>query len=96
MSAKPTELKKLIALLDQEHPDVESLAKEVWKLVEELQATREQYVCVAWHPSANVLQAIGPYATRDRLMKDYKKRIVAVDDRSRASVALLQHPTMVK
>lgn len=96
MSAKPTELKKLIALLDDEAPTVEWLAKAVWELVEECMAQREQYVALAFHPSAgNVWQAIGPYATRNQLMKDYKKRMCAVDSSSRAYVAQLLHPSTI-
>jgi len=33
MSAKPTELRKLVALLDQEAPSAEWLAKEIFELI---------------------------------------------------------------
>lgn len=95
MAAKPTELKKLIALLDEEAPTVEWLAKEVWTLVEELLAERQQYVAVAYHPSLELWQAIGPYNTRAQLLKDYEKRLCAVDKGSKAAVALLKHPQHV-
>ena len=95
MPAKPTELKKLIALLDEEAPTVEWLAKAVWELVEDCMANREQYVAVAYHPSLELWQAIGPYNTRAQLMKDYEKRLCAVDKDSKAAVALLRHPKSV-
>jgi len=95
MAAKPTELKKLIALLDAEAPDVEWLAKAVWDLVENLQAERQQYVAIAYHPSLNLYQAIGPYATRGQLMKDYEKRLCMVDKDSVGRVALLKSPSSV-
>ena len=96
MSAKPTELKKLIALLDEEAPTVEWLAKAVWELVEECMWQREQYVAIAHHPGAgDVWQAIGPYATRNQLLKDYKKRMCAVDSNSKAYIGLLQHPSTI-
>ena len=95
MAAKPTELKKLIALLDDEAPTVEWLAKAVWELVEGCLNTRDQYVAVAYHPSLQLWQAIGPYNTRAQLMKDYEKRLCAVDSGSKAAVALLRHPSMV-
>lgn len=95
MAAKPTELKKLVALLDAEAPDVEWLAKSVWELVENLLAERQQYVAIAYHPSLDLYQAIGPYATRGQLMKDYEKRLCMVDKGSVGRVALLKHPSNV-
>ena len=88
MSAKPTEVKKLVALLDAEAPDVEWLAKEVFKLVEELLANRTRYVVFAVHPSLNLIQAVGPYDTKDKALKDYTKRIHAYDKHSTARLAL--------
>lgn len=95
MAAKPTELKKLIALLDEEAPSVEWLAKAVWELVEDCINNREQYVAIAYHPSIPLWQAIGPYNTRAQLMKDYQKRLLAVDSNSIGRVALLKHPSTV-
>jgi len=95
MSAKPTELKKLMALLDEEAPSAEWLAKAVWELVEELMAQRTQYVVYAIHPSLNIVQAVGPYATKDKLLKDYSKRIHAYDKHSRAIIAELKHPSVI-
>ena len=96
MAPKPTELKKLIALLDEEAPTVEWLAKAVWELVEDCMAQREQYVAIVHHPGAgDVWQAIGPYATRNQLLKDYKKRVCAVDSNSRGYIGRLQHPSTI-
>lgn len=95
MSAKPTELKKLIALLDAEAPDVEWLAKAVWELVEQCQAQRQQYVAIAYHPDLELWQAVGPYPTRDRLLKDYQKRLHAPDPNSKAAIALLRNPATI-
>ena len=95
MSAKPTELKKLIALLDEEAPSAEWLAKAVWELMEELVAKRQQYVVFAVHPTLNIIQAVGPYPTKDKLLKDYSKRIGAYDSSSYARLAELKHPDMI-
>jgi hypothetical protein len=95
MAIKPTELKKLVALLDEEAPSAEWLAKAVWELMEELIAKRQQYVVFAIHPSLNIVQAVGPYATKDKLLKDYKKRIGAYDKHSRAVVAELVYPDSI-
>jgi hypothetical protein len=95
VSIKPTELKKLVALLDEEAPSAEWLAKAVWELMEELVAKRTQYVVFAVHPSLNIVQAVGPYATKDKLLKDYAKRIGAYDSHSYAKVAELVHPNII-
>jgi hypothetical protein len=94
--AKPTELKKLIALLDNEAPTVEWLAKEVWNLVEDLIFKREHYVAICHHGSLDLWQAVGPYPTRDKLMKDYQKRLSAIDDTAWGGIALLRRPDMIE
>ena len=93
--AKPTEVKKVAQLLDQDAESSEDMAKKVWELVEQLIADREQHVAVVVHPSVNVAQAVGPYATVNQLMKDYKKRVVALDDKSYAFKAQLISPGKV-
>lgn len=95
MSAKPTEVKKLVALLDSEAPDVETLAKEVFKLVEDLLNQRQRYVVFAVHPSLNLVQAVGPYNTQEQARKDYVKRIGAYDNNSFARLALLRYPDSI-
>jgi hypothetical protein len=95
MAVKPSELKKMIALLDAEAPDVEWLAKAVFELVEDLIAQRTQYVVFAVHPSLNLIQAVGPYATVDKAKKDYVKRIHAYDNHSFARLALLRNPDTI-
>ena len=95
MALKPTELKKLVALLDDEAPSAEWLAKAVWELVEKLMAERHQYVVFAVHPSLNLVQAVGPYSTVEKAKKDYVKRIHAYDNQSYARLALLRHPDSI-
>ena len=95
MALKPTELKKLVALLDDEAPSAEWLAKAVWELVEQLMAERHQYVVFAVHPSLNLVQAVGPYGTVEKAKKDYAKRIHAYDNNSFARLALLRHPDSI-
>ena len=47
MKAKPSEIKKMAALLEEEAESSEEMAKKVWELVEELTAKRDQYMAVA-------------------------------------------------
>ena len=77
MKAKPSEIKKIAALLDTEADSSEDMAKKVWALVEELSADRESYMAVVVHPSVKVAIAVGPYNTVNNLMKDYKKHVGA-------------------
>ena len=95
MSAKPTELKKLIALLDTEADDIDAFGKAVWNLVEDLLNERQRYVVFAVHPSLNLIQAVGPYDTQEKARKDYAKRIAAYDNQSKAHLALLRFPDTI-
>ena len=95
MKAKPSEIKKLVALLDDEAPSAEWLAKAVFELVEDLIAQRQQYVVFAVHPSLNLIQAVGPYLSQDKAKKDYVKRIHAYDNNSFARLALLRNPDTI-
>lgn len=95
MSAKPTEVRKLAALLNEEHPDVETLAKEVFALCEELLNQRTRYVTVVVHPSLRLIQAVGPYDTKLKAEKDYATKIGAYDRQSYLHLALLRHPDMI-
>jgi len=93
--AKPTEVRKLAALLEQDAESSEDMAKKAWDLVEDLIAAREQYVVVVIHPSLKIIQCVGPYATENQLRKDYGKRIHAYDNNSKAHVAKLRHPDTI-
>jgi len=95
MPAKPTELKKLIALLEEDADNVEYVAKAAWSLVEDLLNQRQRYVVFAVHPSLNVVQAVGPYDTLEKAKRDYAKRVAAYDKLSRAHLALLRHPDSI-
>lgn len=89
---KPSEIKKVAALLEQDATDAEDMAKKIWELVEDLMKQREQYVCVVTHPTLNLYQVVGPYGTENQLRKDYAKRIHAYDAASYARLAKLAHP----
>lgn len=93
--AKPTEIKKMAQLLEQDFDSAEDAAKAAWELVEQLTSSREQYVAVVVHPSLKIAQAVGPYSTENQLIKDYKKRITRYDDASYAFKARLAHPSTI-
>jgi len=95
VAPKPSEVKKLVALLESEAPDVETLAKQVIELVEEMLEQRTRYVVFAVHPTLNLIQAVGPYDSKLKMEKDYVKRIAAYDRNSRAHFALLKPPESI-
>ena len=95
MKAKPSEIKKMATLLDTEAESSEEMAKKVWQLVEEIIANREAYMAIVIHPSIEVAVAIGPYNTRNSLIKDYKKHAGNVDDKSYGVIAYVKDPSLV-
>jgi hypothetical protein len=88
---KPTELRKLIAVLEEDHPDVETAAKAAFNLVEDLLNQRTRYVTVVVHPTLQLVQAVGPYDSKIKAEKDYATKIGAYDRQSYLHLALLKH-----
>jgi len=95
MAVKPTELRKVIAMLEGEAPDVETLAKDVFEAVEDMLNLRNRYVVFVVHPSLNLIQAVGPYDTVEKAKKDYVKRVGIYDRQTRIQLALLKHPDQI-
>ena len=93
---KPTELRKLIAVLEEDHATAEDAAKAAFNLVEELLNQRTRYVTVVVHPSLRLVQAIGPYDTKLKAEKDYATKVGAYDRQSYIHLALLKHPDTIE
>jgi len=81
-------------LLETEAESSEEMAKKVWELVEELTAARESFMAIVVHPTAEVAIAIGPYNTRNSLIKDYKKHVGKIDDKSYGMIAYVKDPSL--
>ena len=96
MKAKPSEIKKMAALLETEAESSEDMAKKVWALVEELTAQRDAYMAVVVHPSIGVAVAVGPYNTKNSLLKDYDKHMGAIDDTSYGIIAHVKDPSVAQ
>ena len=96
MKAKPSEIKKMAALLESEAEDSEDMARKVWDLVEQLTAERGGYMAVVIHPTIQVAIAIGPYNTVNSLRKDYAKHVSSIDDKSYGIIATVQDPSVVR
>jgi hypothetical protein len=93
---KPTELRKLVAVLEEDHPDVESAAKAAFNLVEDMLNQRTRYVTLVIHPSLLLIQAVGPYDTKLKAEKDYGTKVGSYDRQSYIHLALLKHPANIE
>jgi len=63
--ARPTEVKAITALLEADHPDVESLARAVIETLDELRLTRPSYLIrLAWDDDERF--GIGPFENRQQ------------------------------
>lgn len=94
MSATPTQLRKLAELLSSPADDVDTLAAAVWALVETLQASRDRHVIVAYHPTHNVLETVGPYSTDLQARRDAVHRIVETGG-TQVRIARLKDPANI-
>ena len=75
MKATPTQLKRIADLLVKPASDVDTLAEQVWNLVDELMSGRNRYTIFAYHPSLNLAVSYGPYNTELQARRDAPKRI---------------------
>lgn len=94
LAIRPTEIKAIANLLEQEHDDVDTLAKLVIQTIDELRAKRETYVLCEIHPSLSVAKAIGPYATEAQARKDVGL-LTKYDTHSRAYLCTMKDPSNV-
>lgn len=95
LQIRPTEIKAVAALLMQEHEEVDVLAREVIELIDSLRAKRDLYVAIAYHPTLNLMQAIGPYATENQALKDGPAKLQAYDTQSKGFLAKLRDPSNI-
>jgi hypothetical protein len=93
---KPTELRKLVAVLEEDHATAEDAAKAAFNLIEDLLNKRTRYVTVVVHPTLRLVQAIGPYDTKLKAEKDYATKVGAYDRQSYIHLALLKHSDSIE
>lgn len=75
ISVKPTELKKVISLLEAEHPDVEELAKQVVKELKEMWVKQDHYVVHMLEPQGKALFTWGVYYTPSQAKKELERLV---------------------
>jgi hypothetical protein len=74
MRRRPKEIKALVNLLSQEHDDVESLAGQVWDMLDETRLKRELYVVGMRDPSG-ATYLFGTYDTRNAADKALQRAV---------------------
>ena len=86
MRHRPTEVKAVVALLEQDHDDVEALAQELLDTLVELKWSRSGWVVVLQDPAMPTPLLYGPYATPTQARRDIGKRIVGVSSDARGFI----------
>lgn len=76
MRHRPNEHKALVALLDQEHEDVEQLALDVLDLLMDIKWGRAPYIAIQRLHNSEHFVAWGPYATIGEAERDIGTRII--------------------
>jgi hypothetical protein len=76
MRPRAAEIKAMTALLEAEHPDVESLAKQALTLAWELAEQRDRYCLIFDQPGVGVA-VYGPGTTRNEVTKAIGKQVIA-------------------
>lgn len=76
---RPTEVRGIISLLEQDWDDVADLAEAIIEKLDELRARRTQYTY--WmcdpNPQVAIISAYGPYDTANQAEKESKKLVSA-------------------
>lgn len=71
MRTRKRELEALIAVLEREHDDVDALASEIWKLIDDYRRDRDLWVVAVRHIGMNFLY--GPYESEASAKKDVER-----------------------
>lgn len=76
MKHRPSEVKAIVALLEEEHDDVEALATAVLDLLLDIKWNRGAWIALQRYAESDHFQAWGPYATRGEAQRDIGRRIL--------------------
>ena len=89
MKHRPTEVKAVVELLEQEHESVDDLAQELLDLLVDIKWKRGGWIAIQRHDTTIQpdFTAWGPYATKGEAERDVGKRIVGVNAREVAYFA---------
>jgi hypothetical protein len=68
MRQRKKEMEELVELLSIEHNDVDSLAQEIWKLIDAMRRDRDLYVLAVRHMGITFIY--GPYESESLALKD--------------------------
>lgn len=87
MRHRPTEIKEVTAMLEQDWDDTETLAQAILDRLVEIKWARNPYVVVMRDPNALPAPILyGPYTTPTQARKDVGRRIQGVSDTTVAQI----------
>jgi len=89
MRTRKKELEALVECLSREHNDVDSLATEIWKMIDAMRRDRELYVLAVRH--AGISFAYGPYESENLALKDAEAGSIRRVDSSDKCMLLKVH-----
>ena len=83
MAAKPTEIKKLVEILEADYETAADCAKATFNAVEQMLSERDRYIVVIQHwnklkKDTYMLQSFGPFPTRDKAAKEAEKKVIGI------------------
>ena len=94
MRQRKKEIDALIAVLEREHDDVDALASEIWKLIDDYRRDRDLWVVASRHFGMNFLY--GPYESEATARKDVDRgHIKALDKDDRYMLMHLLSPSQI-
>jgi hypothetical protein len=94
MRQRKKDMDAIVRLLESEHDDVDELASEVWKSVDDARRDRELWVVAVRHLGLNFLY--GPYESEATAKKDVERgSIQAIDKDDRYMILKLLSPSKI-
>ena len=76
---RPSEVKAVVELLEQDHDDIEELAQKILDRLMEVKWNRGPWVAIQRHRKGSWFTAFGPYPTRTQAERDLGRRIIGAE-----------------
>lgn len=90
---RPTEVRAVAALLNDPADDVETLAEDVIRKLDELRAKRDVWVVLVRYPDSGIPGVFGPYDTENQANRAMGRDIVAYKEGTWGLPFKLRTPT---
>lgn len=94
MRQRKKEIDAIVELLEQEHPDVDALASDVWKLIDNFRRDRELFVIAVRNGGMNLIY--GPYESMTTATKDFESgKIKSIFSRDEGKIFKVLSPSKI-